>query len=714
MAKGPVARSLRGAALAGSLCALLTSWLVAGCGNRQVDQPQPVPAADFCRIDRRDVESHIDELLPQMTLAEKVEQMHGTRLDIGWATGANERLGIPPLQMLDGPRGVSQLAGNATTFPVGMARGATWDPELERRVGETMGAELRAKGGSVLLAPVLNILRHPGWGRAQETYGEDSFHLGQMGVGFILGAQEHVIASAKHFAANTIEDTRFKVDVTMDERTLREVYLPHFRHAVSDAHVGSIMTAYNKLDGHYCAENFHLVREILKGDWAFDGFVESDWSLGTRSTVGSALAGLDIEMPSAIYYDDDLVNAVESGDVPVANIDDAVRRILRAKFCLQLDSDPPVPEPDVVESPAHTALTLEVEREAIVLLKNERTALPLDRGAIHSIAVAGPLADVANIGDTGSSSSKPSYVITPLAGLVARAGAVAVQQVTGDVTTPANRSTLAGADAAIVVVGLTSKDEGEGLVGAGDRHQLALSADQEQLIRDVAAANPRTIVVLEGGSAIVVENWIDNVAALVMAWYPGQEGGNAIADVLFGDVNPSGKLPLTVPRSEADLPEFVSDPNRLEVTYGYDHGYRYLDHRGTEPRFAFGYGGSYTTFAFANLALAKSDLAPTGTLEASVDVTNTGSVAGDEVVQLYVGYPASAVARDVKTLRAFARVSLAAGETKKVPLRVPVADLAYYDVATSAFVVEPIGYQVLVGSSSRDLPLGGAFTVRSK
>ncbi|MBY0278345.1 glycoside hydrolase family 3 C-terminal domain-containing protein [Candidatus Binatia bacterium] len=694
-------------------CAVLGAVLAlaSACGDRTATPPA-TPAADWCRVDRQEVEARIDTLLPQMSLDEKVAQMHGSGLESGWATSANERLGIPSLQMLDGPRGVSQLSGHATAFPVGMARGATWDLALEEQVGEAMGVELRAKGGSVLLAPTINILRHPAWGRAQETYGEDAYHLGRMGVAFVRGAQRHVIASVKHFAANSIENTRFGVNVTLDERTLREVYLPHFRSVVQEAHVGSVMTAYNKVNGRYCAENAHLVRDILKGEWGFDGFVESDWVLGTRSTVDSALAGLDIEMPSARYYGAPLVAAVENGAVPEDDVDDAVRRIVRAKLCLALDSDPPVKAPDQLETPAHLALARQVEREAIVLLKNERAALPLDRATVRTIAVTGPLADRANIGDTGSSAVNPTSVVTPLAGLLANAGGVAVQHVVGDVSTPENAGTLADADAAVVVVGLTTLDEGENIASAGDRKTLALHAEDEDLIRTVAAANPRTIVVLEGGSAITVESWIDRVAGLVMAWYPGQEGGHAIAEVLFGDVDPSGKLPLSVPRAESDLPEFVSDSARLEVTYGYDHGYRWLDHRGIEPRFPFGFGGSYTSFALANLAIAKPTLGPDDTLQVTVDVTNTGTRAGDEVVQLYVGYPGSAVARDVRTLRAFARVHLAAGETATVPLRVPVRDLAYWDVASGTWVVEPLRYDVNVGTSSRDLPLAGSFTVR--
>jgi beta-glucosidase len=390
-----------------------------------------------------------------------------------------------------------------------------------------------------------------------------------------------------------------------------------------------------------------------------------------------------------------------------------VRRILRAKLCLALDTDPPVKAPDRLETPEHLALARQVEREAIVLLKNERAALPLDRAAVRTIAVTGPFADVANIGDTGSSNVNPTHVVTPLEGLEANAGGVAVEHVVGDVHTPENAGALADADAAIVVVGLNSQDEGENLVSGGDRETLALHPDQEELIRAVAAVNPRTIVVLEGGSAITVESWIDDVPGLVMAWYPGQQGGHAIAEVLFGDVNPSGKLPISVPRAESDLPEFVSDPARLEVTYGYEHGYRWLDRRGTEPHFPFGFGGSYTTFALSELRIADTEIARDGTLEVRAAVQNTGSVAGTEVVQLYVGYPESAVARDVKNLHAFARVALDPGETRTVTLRVPVSDLAYWDEASGAFVVEPARYDVLVGSSSRDLPLTGSFRVKS-
>jgi len=667
----------------------------------------------FCADSHQAVNGRIEEILAQMTLQDKVDQMHGNGLHndvdgIWWSTADDVDLGIPGFHMLDGPRGVSQLSGNATAFPVGIARGATWDVELEERVGSAIGEELRAKGGSVLLAPVTAVIRHPRWGRSQESYGEDPLHLGLMGVAFVRGVQQHALASVKHFAMNSIEDTRYTVSVNIDERSMREIYLPHFRRVVEEGNVASVMTAYNRINGTYAAENFHLVREILKGDWDFQGFVESDWVFGTRSTVPSALAGLDIEMPFAIYYGAALVNAVGLGDVPEANIDDAVRRILRTKICFRLDTDPPALDPGAIETTEHVDLALETARESIVLLENDGGLLPLDRNAITTLAVVGPLADLENIGDTGSSNVAPTDVVTALEGIVDRAGSVSVVHVT-DPSSPAGQSDIAGADAVVVVVGFTSDDEGETTVGAGDRDSYELSAEQEQLITDVAALNAATIVVLEGGSAIGVENWVDDVEALMMAWYPGQQGGNAIADILFGDVNPSGKLPLVVAASEADLPPFINDQD--DVTYEYYHGYRLLDHDGNDPRYPFGYGLSYTTFSYSNLVLEQASLEEGDTLRVAFDVTNTGSVAGDEVAQLYVGYVGSAVDRPVLDLRGFSRVSLAPAETRTVEIEVPVEDLAYYDVGASAWTVEHITYGLHVGGSSRDLPLSTTFDV---
>ena len=664
----------------------------------------------FCGDAHQGVDGRVDQLLAEMTLEEKLAQMHGSSvLPQGglWRTPDNSRLSVPGLRMLDGPRGVSKIAGNATAFPVPIARGASWNPELEERIGEAAGREARAKGASVLLAPVTAVIRHPRWGRAQESYGEDPLHLGRMGTAFVRGAQRHVIASAKHFALNSIEDTRLTVSANVDERTLREIYLPHFRMVVEDGNAASVMTAYNRVNGQYCSENPHLLRDILKGDWKFRGFVESDWILGVQSTVGAALGGLDIEMPFAQFYGSALATAVAQNDVPIATIDEAVGRIVRVKLCFRLDTDPPTADAAAVETAEHVALALEAARAGIVLLENAGGVLPLDRGALTTIAVVGPLADAENIGDDGSSDVTPSSVVTILEGLQNRAGPVTITHVT-DPASPAGQIDIATAGAAIVAVGFTALDEGE-QGSAGDRPTYALPPDQEQLVADVAALNPATVVVLEGGSAIGVEAWVDDVEALLMAWYPGMEGGNAVADVVFGEVNPSGKLPLVVAELESDLPPFINDQD--DVTYDYYHGYRLLDRDGLDPRYPFGYGLSYTTYAYSDLVVEEAVLAPADTLRVRVDVTNAGPTAGEEVVQLYTSYVASAVDRPALDLRGFARVALEPGETRTVELETPVESLAYYDVAGSQWVVENIEYGVHVGPHSRSLPMTGSFSV---
>ena len=666
------------------------------------------PDRSFCGDGFAAVDARIDALLPQMTLADKIQQMHGATLLGISHTAPNPPLGIPGMVMVDGARGVGITLGSATSFPVGMARGATWDPALETRVGDAIGTEARAKGAAVLLAPVLNILRHPRWGRAQETYGEDTFHLGRMGVGFVRGAQAHVLASAKHFAANSIENTRYVVDVSVDERTLREVYLPHFRAAVQEGHSGSVMSAYNKVNGRYCSENVHLLHDVLKGDWGFEGFVESDWVFGTRSTVPAITAGLDIEMPFGHFYGDLLTNAVAAGDVEEAAVDAAVRRILRAQFCFRLDTDPPVSDPTQVGTPAHLDLARDVERESIVLLKNAASALPLDRAGLGSLVVVGDLAARRNLGDLGSSTVTPTSAVIPLDGIRAAAGAVPVTHVTSMPLTAEDQAAVAAADAAIVVAGLTSDDEGEGTITVGDRASLVLPRDQDALIAAVAALNPRTIVVLEGSGAVLMP-WVDDVAAVLEAWYPGQEGGTAIGEVLFGDVNPSGKLPVSFPRAETDLPPF--DDVSLAVSYGYFHGYRWLDRNGVAPLFPFGFGLSYTSFAYANLRVAPATLVPWGRVRVSADVTNTGARPGDEVAQLYVSYDGSRVDRAVRDLKGFARVHLEPGETKTVTFDVRAVDLAFWDVAAAAWSLEPIRYGLHVGPSSRDLPLEGDVTI---
>ncbi|MEZ4405280.1 MAG: glycoside hydrolase family 3 N-terminal domain-containing protein [Polyangiales bacterium] len=398
--------------------------------------PEPFVATDATRAycqgrDSAAVEARITEALGALAVDEKVAMLQGASLslfDRSWRVRGSERLGLPGLRMLDGPRGVSGQVGVAmTAFPVAMMRGATWDPSLERRVGEAIADELRSVGGDVILAPTMNLLRHPRWGRAQETYSEDTHHLGAMALAFIEGAQSRgVLASAKHFAANSIEDTRHSVDVRLDERALREVYLPHFRRAVVEGRVASVMSAYNRVNGDWCDQSAHLLTDILRGEWGFAGFVESDWVLGTHGDVTSLRAGLDIEMPTGLHFRR-LTAAVEGGDLDERALDRALRRVLRAQLCFGLDARDRGDDPSARLTAEHLSLAREVARRGVVLLQNRvvngAPALPLVAATVRRVVVLGRVADVENIGDRGSSSVRPGEVVTALEGIRARAGA---------------------------------------------------------------------------------------------------------------------------------------------------------------------------------------------------------------------------------------------------------------------------------------------------
>lgn len=659
---------------------------------------------DYCARDHVAIEAQIDAWLAALDLPSKVAMMHGVGLlpsDFVWAVAGNEALEIPGLHMLDGPRGVSQVAGvTATAFPVGMLRGATWDPELEREVGAAMAREIRSVGADVLLAPTMNLLRHPRWGRAQETYGEDTEHVGAMAVAFIEGAQsQDVIATAKHFAANSIEDTRFDVDVTVDARTLHEVYLPHFRRAVQDANVASVMSAYNLVNDEHCDVNTTLLRDILGTQWGFVGFVMSDWVQGTHGSVTSVRAGLDIEMPSGARFHR-LADEVSDGDIDEAELDESLRGVLRAKLCYGLDTDPPQEDPDARETDEHLALAEEVARRGLVLVRNEGV-LPLDRAMLGEIVVMGPLADVENIGDDGSSAVDAADVVTAVEGLVDRAGAVTITHLPSASPTPEDEAAIMAADVVVLVVGLGQDDEGEGLIAGGDRDSLALPAEQLALVHDVAALGTPTIVVLEGGGPILVSEWIDEVDAALIAWYPGMRGGNAIADVLFGDAEPSGRLPASVPVAEADLPEF--DNVSLEVTYGYLHGYRHLAANETDAALPFGFGLSYTEVTYDAIYLSETTA---DTARVLIDVTNTGTRPTRETVQLYVTMPDSAVMRAPLDLRGFTQVDLDPGEAVGVEIELRLDDLRTWDEAQGGWSPPEAGTYVLrAGPSSASLPL---------
>jgi beta-glucosidase len=664
-------------------------------------------------IDHEKVESETDALLARMSLAQKINEIRGLQphpIDGLFYAGGDKALGLAPWKMVDGPRGAR--SGNATAFPVAIARAASFDADLERRVGQAIGLEVAARGGNVLLAPTINLLRHPGWGRAQETYSEDPYHTGVMGLAFVCGAQNHVLTSPKHFALNNLENTRFDLSSEIDARSLHEVYLPHFKRCVVEGGAASVMSAYNKVNGVYCGENVELLDEILRQDWGFRGFVESDWFLGARSTAASLNAGMDIEMPAGFRFaDDKLEEALTSGELSEDVIHRNARRSVYQKVAWQLTEDGVAgqerPDVAVVECEEHVALAREAAEKSIVLLKNEADVLPLTTGPGVSIAVVGDLADSANLGDRGSSMVTPSSISLPLQAIEAAAGAATVEYFSSHV----ELSRLADFDVAIVVAGLTYRDEGEFIPTAqkesedtafapgGDRAALELPLAQRDLIERTVAAAKRVVVVLQGGSAIVVRDWVDRVDALLMAWYGGQDGGHALARVLFGEVSPSGRLPVSIPRDMGQLMPW--DVTALVVDHDLLPGYRWLDHHGQVAEFPFGFGLGYTTFDVENLRMEREK----NSFLCRLDVRNVGARSGATVVQLYVSCSGSRVFRAEKELKGFGRVELEAGAATELEIEITDEELRFYDAEASGWQLEECDYAFRVGQSSADLPL---------
>jgi beta-glucosidase len=513
------------------------------------------------------------------------------------------------------------------------------------------------------------------------------------------------MACVKHFAFNQMENARFKVSVYADKRTEREVFLPHFKDCV-DAGAASIMSSYNLYNQVQCGHHKYLLSTVLKDEWDFDGFVMSDFIYGVKDTVEAANGGQDMEMCITQYFGDNLVKAVRDGFVPEQKIDEAALRIVRT--ILAFDRGHKTYDMSVVGCPEHIALAKRAAEESITLIKNEGV-LPLDKHEIKKLAVLGKLANYENIGDHGSSCVYPSYVVTPLQGIAAVAPEVQVIYEDGSDLEAAKKA-AAEADAVLFVVGYNFDDEGEYISGddfgsmsgaaeslGGDRKPgLGLHPDEQELILQVGPVNRKSAVVLIGGNTITMKEWQDSVGAALMAYYPGQEGGTAIAEILFGDVNPSGHLPYVVPADEKDLPQV--DWEATEQYYGYYHGYTKLEKEGIKPLYPYGHGLSYTTFALSEAAFA----AEAKTVKASCKVKNTGAAAGTEVVQMYVGFSNSKVDRPVKILRGFARVALEPGEEKEVTITCPVEKLAYYNAYTRQMEVEKMEYEVYIGTSSAD------------
>jgi beta-glucosidase len=676
------------------------------------------------------------ELLSQLTLAEKACVLSGSNafyagiadMMIGgygahpWNAGIVQRLGIDGLKFLDGPRGV--VMRGATTFPVSMARGATFDVDLEERIGEAIGLEVRALGGNLFAGVCINLPRHPAWGRAQETYGEDPEHLACLGAAAVRGVQRYAMACAKHFALNSMENARFSVDVTVSARALHEIYLPHFRRCV-EAGVACIMSAYNSVNGEYCGENEALLTGILKKRWGFRGYVITDFIFGLRDGAKAVRAGQDVEMPFRNQIANNLERWLREGQVSMERVDDAVLRILatQLEFAARPES--------AIDKKVHASLAREAAAKSIVLLKNDGL-LPLQN--LKRLTVIGKLASVANTGDGGSSNTSPDYVVTPLEGL--RAALADQCEVLFDDGSDATKAAAlaAGCDAAIIVTGYTHADEGEfvspgneavkeffprprlrdlphlfkilmasrkGRTGGafapgGDRTRLTLRPQDETLILAVAEANPRTVVAVMAGSTVLMEAWRERVAAILMLWYPGQEGGHAFADLLTGRVNPSGRLPLVVPTDASHLPYF--DKDATSIVYDLWHGYRKLDRDGHAPAFPYGFGLSYTTFAYSNFTATRAG----AVVKLKLSVANTGARDGDEIVQIYARALNSQVERAVRELKAFRRVSVAAGASTDVSIDLPIEQLAYFDEKRDEFVVEPLVYEFIAARHSHD------------
>lgn len=792
------------------------------------------------------VEARVDDLLPRLTLDEKLDFLGGDRR---FYIRPVPRLGLPEIKMADGPLGVRNY-GLSTAYPATIGLAATWNVGLGREFGAAMGRDSRARGVHILLAPAVNIYRVPQNGRNFEYLSEDPFLASGFAAAITAGIQsEGVVATVKHFAANNQETNRDNIDVVVDERTLREIYLPPFKAAVQAGHAWAIMDAYNRLNGSYCTASSWLNSQILKQEWWFPGVVISDWT-ATHDTLGAANGGLDLEMPSGEYLNAALLRPLmDAGKFTLATLDDKVRRILRLEIAMGFLDRPQADDSIPKDDPRSGEVALQIARESLVLLKNQQNLLPLDRTRLKSIVVLGPNADTMPAGG-GSSRVEPAHFTSVLTGLRQLAGQdVRIDHIpgpgvelfkqllptttffgllkteffaarrspallatleensinhdwngqapapgvsgetffarwTGTIKAPstgryvfmlqndtgvnvrldnklllqspwgnktmdlvsaelwleagsthqlrieyehrsaasairfawgsappvlsdAGAARIRAADVVVLCAGLDASLEHE-----GTDHNYELPLQQRNLIDVVARLNPRTIVVLNSGGSVATSDWLENVPGLLQAWYPGQEGGRAVAEILLGDVNPSGKLPFSYEKRWEDCAAYANYPGekgRVEYAEGIFVGYRWFDAKDIAPLFPFGFGLSYTSFKYGNLQIA---LAHNGGCTVTFNVTNTGSRMGDEIAQIYVGAPASRVPRAVRELKGFSRVTLKPGETKTVTATLDRDAFAYFDVGAHAWAVEPGSYTIAIGASSRDLRLTAAHLVR--
>ena len=693
------------------------------------------------------MEKRIEKLIKKMTLEEKVGLLHGNSK---FYVAGVERLGIPEWSLSDGPHGVRAeinrhdwaYAGwtndSASYFPTGTAFAAAWNPELAHRRGEVMGEEARWRKKDVLLGPGVNIIRSPLCGRNFEYMSEDPYMNSVLAVAYIKGLQSRDVAcSVKHFAVNNQETNRTTVDVECSERALREIYLPAFKAAVQEGGALTVMAAYNKFRGEFCAENNYLVCKILRNEWGFDGVYVTDWG-AAHSTIPSMEAGLDLEMGTLIdkyedwYYANPLIEAVKSGKIPMSLVDEKVGDVLRVMIKTNVLDPKKRFGPGSMNTKEHQQATYDAAAEAIVLLKNQNNLLPLDFSSIKSLAVIGDNATRKHSNGGLSSEIKAVYEVTPLGALRAKWGdkvdirfaqgyeklSTFVEgsnngQSSGTFSSKTQESdallkeaveVARTSDVALLVCGLNHDYDTESF----DRLNMDIPYGQVELIQEVVKANPRTIVVMIAGSPLNMAAVDICSPAIVWAWFNGMEGGNALVDVLSGKVNPSGKMPFTTPVSLDQSPAHAlgNFPGRdLKVNYEEDIlvGYRWFDTKGLPVVYPFGYGLSYTTFNYSNLNTDKKTYDQADTIQATFTLTNTGDREGAEVAQLYVSDPVCSVMRPVKELKGFKKVFLKPGESRQITLDIPVSSLAFYSEAQSQFVVEPGEFILQLGASASDI-----------
>jgi beta-glucosidase len=686
-------------------------------------------------------------VVKEMTLDEKILMLHGTGMSglspmsplavksnggAGYVVGV-QRLGIPGIQMSDAAYGIRSSGENgrySTALPSDLAGAASWDLDAGYEYGALIGRELRAQGYNMTLGGGTNLTREPRNGRTFEYLGEDPVLAGKMVGSVMKGLQaQHVIGDIKHYALNDQESGRNALNVNIDKRAARESDLLAFEIGIQEGDVAAVMCSYNRVWGDYACENKYLLTDVLKKDWNFKGFVLSDWG-GTHSAEKASAAGLDHEEPGEIFFGDELKKAVEAGKVPMAEIDDHVHRILRAMFATGVIDDPP--QKSVIDVERDLEVAQKIAEQSTVLLKNDQSQLPLDESKVHSIAVIGPHADVGMISGGGSAQVDPPggnaimppgkgnthwqdhiwFPTSPLRSIRAKAPSANVQFNSG--SDPDAAAALAKAADVAIVFAYQWTSEGM------DLETLSLPDNQDALIEKVAAANPHTIVVLESGTAVTMP-WVENVSAILEAWYAGSKGADAVANILFGEVNPGAKLPMTFPKSVADLPHptLVKPPKAtvdadrkgwrriaaglpaFQVTYdeGVKVGYKWYDAENKPVLFPFGYGLSYTTYSYSNLKVT-----PGRNPSISFTVTNTGNRAGAEVAEVYASLP-TAAAEPPKRLVGFSKVKLNGGESKEVTVEVDPKYLSIFNVEQNGWQLIPGEYGFMVGGSSQNLPL---------